>query len=143
MRPRSTGTSGASGILKSSASSTGCPAPTPTQWRAESVRSNKIWSFLLTLWCQIEERSLNRCTIGVTILQTGLSPGLINISEPRVQLKKPSVSSPRVPLHTLPPHHARPRVVGEHALQPLRSLRCAIGQDHLPGMDGVADAYTA
>src|SRR6516225_6349218 len=39
MKPRSTGTSGASGIWKSSASSTGCPAPTNTHWRVESARS--------------------------------------------------------------------------------------------------------
>ncbi len=40
-------------------------------------------------------------------------------------------------------HHAGAGIVGQHSLQPPRCLRCAIGDDHLPGMDGVADAYAA
>jgi MFS family permease len=40
-------------------------------------------------------------------------------------------------------HHAGAGIVGQHALQPPRCLRCVIGHDHLPGMDGVADADAA
>ena len=39
--------------------------------------------------------------------------------------------------------HPQTRVSGEDTLQAARRLGCAIGHDHLPGMDAIANAYPA
>ena len=39
--------------------------------------------------------------------------------------------------------HPQAGVGGENTLQAARRLGCAIGHDHLPGMDAIANAYAA